>query len=77
MSKLNVKGVTIVETFAEAFPMHRPDRNLVQSLAFRRKKIVGSLLARSGFFAQRVTDVPEAEIEPRPRVGRIHRFKPE
>jgi hypothetical protein len=65
MSRLNDAG------------MHRPDRNLVQPLSFGRKKFIWRPLTRAGLSAQGVMNIPEAEIEPRPRVGRIHRFQSE
>src|SRR4029078_5821221 len=62
MSRLNDAG------------MHKSNRNLVQSLSCGREKIVRNWPARGGFFAEWVTNVPEAEIEPRPHLGRIPPF---
>ena len=56
--------------------MHRPDRNLVQALAFGRQEFVRRRLRRAGLLvAERMPHVPEAEIEPGPRIGRIHRLR--
>jgi hypothetical protein len=55
--------------------MHRPYRNLMQSLPFCREEFVWDLLAYRRFFAKRIPNVPEAEIKPRPGVRRIQRFE--
>ena len=47
-----------------------PDRNLVQAFALGGEELVGLGLARGPCLAERMADIPEAEIEPGPRVGR-------
>ena len=57
--------------------MHRSDRNLMQPLTFRRKKFVRHGFTCGTLFTERMPHVPEAEIEPRPRVECINRIKTE
>ena len=57
--------------------MHRADRNLVQALAVHRQELVRRGLCRRPAFAERMAHIPEAEIEPRPRIGRADRLQAE
>ena len=54
--------------------MHGPDRNLMQRLAFGGEERVGRRRLRRLRLSERMRHIPEAEIEPRPRVGRADRF---
>ena len=57
--------------------MHRADGNLVQVLALDRQEGVGRRRPRRrAAGAERMPDVPKAEIEPRPGVRRSDRFEP-
>ena len=55
--------------------MHRADRNLVQRVAFAGQELVGLALSRRGALAERVAALPDAMIEPGPRVGRAVGFE--
>ena len=57
--------------------VHRPDRDLVQPLALGGKEFVRRGLTCRSLFTERMPHVPEAKIEPGPRVGCINRIKPE
>src|SRR5262245_9712239 len=50
--------------------MDRPNRNLVQRLAFRGKELIVDGVARFGLLSKWMFHIPEAEIEPRPGVWR-------
>ena len=56
--------------------VHQPDRDLMQRFAFDGKETVwGPRLRRRVLRAERMLHVPEAEIEPGPRVERADRLE--
>ena len=58
--------------------MHRPDRDLMQAFALDRQEGVRRRRLRARLAcAERMAHVPEAEVEPRPRVGRADGVEPE
>ena len=57
--------------------MDRADRNLVEALALDRQERVGARPhARLPGVSKGMGHAPEAEIEPGPRIGRAHGFRP-
>jgi hypothetical protein len=57
--------------------VHRTDGDLVQAFALDRQEGVGRVLLRRLLLAERLAHLPEAEVEPRSRVGRARSFKAE